>query len=202
MHNRGRVILSGMDTLRGVMPSAEPLIYYAKAATGADPQTVVNSAETASGGRLLGEVVDSSPPVVIRQLPSIIGALAAFLNLIVLIGIFNAAFMNMRERTRELGVLKAVGMTPAQIIGMVFVGMGVYVALASIIALPLGVLATHLVLTNMAIWFGFTRAIPFAVNWFGLTLIPLGAFALAGVGSLLPALQAAQIKVTEALRYE
>jgi putative ABC transport system permease protein len=74
-----------------------------------------------------------------RWLAVLVAALAG-------LGVLNAALMATRERVHDLGVFKAVGMTPSQVITMVICWVIVPAVIAAAIALPAGLTAQdHLV---------------------------------------------------------
>lgn len=202
MNNLGRMAMGGLDTLRQAVPDAEAQGYHIKVQEDTDVQALVTAIEKASDGRLLGEAVDTTPPGEILRLRVVVGSLAAALNLIALVSIFNATWMAVRERIRDFGVFKAVGMTPAQVTATVLVGAGALVVIVTLVGLPVGVWATHAALVGLGRMFGFPGTIPLAINWIGLALVPIGALAIAALGSALPARWAARMKVAEVLRYE
>ena len=132
-----------------------------------------------------------------------VGMLVAASVLLALIGGLGLASMmtvNVLERTRELGVMKAVGAMPAVIL-KVIVGEGVLIAamswlLALILSLPLTRAVGLLAGTMFGAPLPFTVSIFAAAIWLGLALV------IAVAASAAPALRAARLVVREALAYE
>ncbi len=202
MNNSGRMALGALETLQAVMPDAAPRQYYVKVKSGTDVKALVHAVEAATGSQLLGEAVDPNPPDEVVRLRVVVATLSAMLTLIALVSVFNAALMASRERMRDFGIFKAVGLTPAQVAGTVLVGTSSLVVAAALVGLPLGVWVTYATISGLAGNFGFTRSIPLAINWLGVACVPVGALLVAAAGSALPARWATRLKVAEVLRYE
>lgn len=203
MENSGKMLITSMETLNKAGLDVEPLQYYVRFSAGADADAVIENVKSESGGRILGEVQTTlEPPVEIAQLRVVVGALAGVLSLITLLGVFNAAWMTIRERSRDFGVFKVVGLTPVQVVATVFVGTAALVLVVTAVCLPLGVLGTPILINAIAEQFGYPGTIPLATDWAAVALVPLGALAVAGLGCLIPAFHAARVKVAEVLRYE
>jgi putative ABC transport system permease protein len=117
------------------------------------------------------------------------------------IGLMGTISINVVERTREIGVMRAIGATSFAVIRL-FIGEGIVMGVLSwLIALPLSYPAAQ-VLGNMVgnlllrAPLDFVYAMEGAAGWL---LIVVG---LSALGSLLPALRAAQMSVRETLAYE
>jgi len=108
------------------------------------------------------------------------------------------ALLSVRERIRDYGVLKAIGVTPGQIVSTV-VGSNLAVAVvASIAAVPLGI-GLYLGLYAMS---GDGTEGAVIAPWWALALVPLGAVAFVLAATSLPAWLATRIRASDALRYE
>ena len=124
------------------------------------------------------------------------------LLLIGLINLLATALLNVRERQREFGIAKTLGLTPGQVVVSVAVGAGTLALLAMLVGYPLGLLNSWLLFKLVGE--GMLDAQPEiyaapGVGW--VTLLALGVLALAVVASALPARVAARVKPAEALRY-
>jgi putative ABC transport system permease protein len=117
------------------------------------------------------------------------------------IGLMSTMSINVVERTREIGVMRAIGATSLAIVG-VLVMEGVFVGVLSwLLALPLsipGVLLFGDVIGEAVL----ELPLDFAYSTRGLALWLLIVVALSALASLWPALRAAQVSVREALAYE
>lgn len=121
--------------------------------------------------------------------------------IIAFVGVFSALMALQFERTRQLGVLRAIGVTPAQLAALIVGETGLMGLVAGLFAVPVGyVVAYVLIFVIYLRSFGWTMAFHFnaAVVYQGLALA-FGAALLAGV---LPALKMARTRPAEALRNE
>ena len=139
-------------------------------------------------------------------LKTMLGSVGGLALLVASIGIANTMIMSVYERTKEIGILKAVGASPGQIRGL-------FVVEASLIGLLGGVLGTILgwllglglnwLILEILAW----QDVPmqgtfFVISWW----LILGALAFATLVGLLaglyPAARAARLAPLDALRYE
>jgi putative ABC transport system permease protein len=118
--------------------------------------------------------------------------------LIAVLGIINTLALSMTERTRELGLLRAVGMKRGQVMWMVTVESVVISVFGAILGVVVGVglgAALYQALRDQ----GFTA---FAVPW-GLMATYVVASVLVGfVAAFIPAVRAARLDVLRSIAYE
>ena len=120
------------------------------------------------------------------------------LLLITVTTLIAVALLSVRERIRDYGVLKAIGLTPRQITSTVISTHAALALAASLLAVPLGV---GLYLALALITSGTTQDAVVA-PWQSLALIPIGAVLIVIVATSVPARLATRIRTSEALRYE
>ncbi|MCR2805817.1 ABC transporter permease [Paenibacillus soyae] len=130
---------------------------------------------------------------------SIINFLVGLSILISGIGIANTLLMNIMERIRELGMMRAVGVTRRQVVRMIQlegIGMGLT---ATISGCVLGTMLIYMTSSFMEI-----RSLTFAfgISWVILLVIFLFGLLVSLISSLGPAARAAKTPLSEALRYE
>lgn len=123
------------------------------------------------------------------------------------LGVLNAALLATRERVHDLGVFKAVGMTPRQIITMVICWVIAPAVIAVAIALPAGLITQdHLVhnLTSHTALHGTALPANFlhALGGTDLLLLALAGLAIAVAGVLGPAAWAARTRTSAVLHTE
>ena len=116
-------------------------------------------------------------------------------------GVFSALMALQFERTRQLGILRAIGVTPRQLTVLIVGETGLLGLTAGLFAIPAGyIVAYMLIFVVYQRSFGWTMAFYFDpwVIFQGLAL----AFIAALFAGILPALKIAQTKPAEALRTE
>lgn len=120
---------------------------------------------------------------------------------IAFVGVFSALMALQFERTRQLGILRAIGITSGQLAVLITGETALMGLVAGLIAVPVGyIVAYMLIFVIYQRSFGWTMAFHFnpGVIYQGLALAVIAA-TLAGI---LPALKMAQTKPAEALRSE
>jgi putative ABC transport system permease protein len=133
----------------------------------------------------------------INGLVMLVYALLAFAILISLFGIVNTLALSIHERTRELGMLRAIGMSRRQVRTMIRYEAVITALIGGIIGLVLGLIFATLIAQPLKDE-GFTLSYPV-----GSLVLLLILAALAGVlAAILPARRASRLDVLESLQYE
>lgn len=187
----------------GAEPSAPAVAAYVSLAAGVDAQQGQQAVSAALADFPQVQVLDQAGLVeqVSSQVDQLVGVFVALLALsvvIALLGIVNTLALSVVERVREIGLLRAVGMTRPQVRAMIRSEASIVSLLGATLGLILG-LAFGVVFVSAAEGLGVTTlAIPWGQIIVGLVLAALAGL-LAGV---LPARRAAKLDVLEALRNE
>ena len=108
------------------------------------------------------------------------------------------ALLSVRDRVRDFGVLKTVGLTPRQIVSSLVGAHASLALLAALLSIPLGI-ALFPVVYRIA---GADRADLATAPWWALALVPIGTLLMVAGATSLPALLATRISTADALRYE
>lgn len=130
---------------------------------------------------------------------SIINALVVLGIIISGIGITNTLLINIMERVREIAMMRAVGVTRRQIIGMILLeGFGIGLA-ATVIGILFGILLLYITsgfveINSLTFEFGVSPLILFIIFLFGILISLFSSF--------IPSRRAAKTPLNEALRYE
>lgn len=133
----------------------------------------------------------------IDNLVRLVYALLAFAILISLFGIGNTLALSIHERTRELGMLRAIGMSRRQVRTMIRYEAVITALIGAILGMVLGIVFATLIAQPLKSE-GFTLSYPVG------TLILLLVFAaIIGVlAAILPARRASRLNVLQSLQYE
>ncbi len=200
-------ILGGAIVTQGLMASAfdqsDDTIDFVKLAAGASATKVQNALITA---------MDRDFPVVeVRnqqelkenqeeQINSLLGLIYALLALAVLISLFgiaNTLALSIHERTRELGMLRAIGMSRRQVRTMIRYEAVITALIGALLGMVIGVIFAALIAQPLADE-GFALSYPV-----GQLIVMLVFAAVAGVvAAIAPARRASRLNVLDALHYE
>jgi putative ABC transport system permease protein len=131
----------------------------------------------------------------VDQILGLVTALLLFTVLIAMLGIMNTLALSIVERTREIGLLRAVGMTRRQLRTMVRAESLIIATLAAAVGLVLGV--GFAVAAVVALGRNMNAPIVVPAGWLvAVTVVALSAGMVAG---LLPARRAARLDVLDAI---
>jgi ABC-type antimicrobial peptide transport system permease subunit len=114
-----------------------------------------------------------------------------------LFGIVNTLVLTVFERTREIGMLRAVGMTRRQTRTMIRHESIVTSLIGGVLGMAVGIFLALLVTHALS-----SEGIVFAVPWLTLVIFVVATIVVGIVAAILPARRAARLNVLEALQYE
>jgi ABC-type antimicrobial peptide transport system permease subunit len=133
----------------------------------------------------------------IAQFLNLLYVLLALSVIVSLFGMVNTLVLSVFERTRELGMLRAVGMTRRQVRRMIRHESVITALIGATLGLPLGIFLCVLV-TRALSEFG----LQFAFPWKSLLVFAFIAVVAGLFAAIVPARRAARLNVLRALQYE
>ncbi|MDJ0382513.1 ABC transporter permease [Streptomyces sp. G-G2] len=189
-----------LDTLTTYAPEAQDFTLYVNSAPGADKKQLQTALDTAMAG--YPQVTVQSQADYKNQITGqvdtvlyLVYALLALAILIAVLGVINTLALSVIERTREIGLLRAVGTSRRQIARMIQLESVLIALHGALLGLGLGLawgIAGQKVLTLYGIT---TLSIPWTT-----ILAVLAGSALAGLAAaVLPAMKASHTKVLTAI---
>lgn len=204
--NFGRKLRIDWSSYLESTPAALPAFYTITLRPGADPQAYTRHVSASAPDFLSVQPRPSGTPSLIAIANAVIGVLALVLAAIAIAGVFNTVLLNTRERMQDITTLKALGMSPGQVAGMVTSSACVLGLVGGILGIPVGIWL-HRVLLDIATS---TIGDPFPASFYQdafnnpaiLLLLALGGIVAALLGAALPARVAARRSVVEVLRAE
>jgi putative ABC transport system permease protein len=135
---------------------------------------------------------------------ALIGLLALMVAVASGLGVLNTVLMTTRDKVHDLGIFKAIGMRPGQVLAMVCCWVLAPAIIAAVLAAPAAVELNTTTLTSMgrAANTGIPGSLESVFPIARLALLSLAALVIAAVGALLPASWAARARPAVALRTE
>jgi putative ABC transport system permease protein len=196
-------VFGARSTFIAVDPRLEPDQYDVALKPGTSLSAYVNALDKTVGldNPVVANTSNSSSYAIIIGL---ITTMTLLLAAVAALGVLNTVVLQTRERVHDLGVFKAVGMTPRQTIAMVVCSAAGVGLLAGVIAVPLGVALHRYVLPAMgnAAQTGVPVAFLNVYHPAELVLLALAGLVIAVIGALAPAGWAAGTRTASALRAE
>jgi putative ABC transport system permease protein len=198
----GATMLTSMSTVASV----DPALYTGQYDVALQPGTSARAYMNALSARLgqdyfVGPAGGGSEFTIVTQL---VAVLTALLVVVAGLGVLNTVVLQIRERTHDLGVFKAVGMTPRQTVAMVLCSVAGVGLAAGLIAVPAGVALQRYVVPVMghAAQTDVPASLLNVYHPGELVLLALAGVAIAVVAALIPAGWAARTRTALALRAE
>ena len=127
----------------------------------------------------------------------VLGVLAV---LVAALGVLNTLTMSVVERTREIGMLRSMGMTRSQVVRMILAEAGLMGLIGGVLGLAFGLLLTWILLATMGAMSGYSLdfVLPIRALWMSI----LVAVVTSLIAALLPAMRAAKTPMLSAIHYE
>jgi putative ABC transport system permease protein len=135
---------------------------------------------------------------------SLVHLLTELIAVLAGLGVLTSVLMLTRERVHDLGIFKALGMTPRQTVAMVFCWVVAPAVVAAAIAIPVATYLHALTVESIGAISG-TGVPGYAIDVYhpaGLLVFGASGLAIAAAGALLPASWAAAARTTTALHAE
>lgn len=165
-----------------------------------DPKAAADNIEK----QITGVSVDTKSEKVAKvqemnnQAMMFIGLIASIALIVGIISVINTMLISVMERTRELGVLKAIGFTNWEIKGSILFESGLLGLIGAIAGVILGILCIFAIASMLH----FTESISGMMPLWLIGGVIIGATLLSILAGLYPAMRASKLNVVEALRYD
>ncbi|KMS70066.1 membrane protein [Streptomyces viridochromogenes] len=196
-------IYFGLGTLEKYAPGGQDAAVYVNAASG-------TSADALRAG--LEKTLDPYPQVQVRDIADykelvhnqiavllyLVYALLGLAIIIAVLGVVNTLALSVVERTREIGLLRAIGLARRQLRRMIRLESVVIAVFGAVLGLALGLVwgvCTQQVLALQ----GMTAL---AIPWGTIVAVVIGSAVVGVVAALLPALRASRMNVLAAIAHE
>ncbi|MFJ4829041.1 ABC transporter permease [Streptomyces sp. NPDC088747] len=193
----------GFATIEKYVPSGQDSVLYVNAASGTSEDELRANLDAA---------LDPYPQVQVRDLADykelvhdqiavllyLVYALLGLAIVIAVLGVVNTLALSVVERTREIGLLRAIGLSRRQLRRMIRLESVVIAVFGAVLGLALGLIWGVCVQQVLALQ-GMTA---FAVPWSTIIAVVVGSAVVGIVAALLPALRASRMNVLTAIAHE
>jgi putative ABC transport system permease protein len=185
---------------RELIPEALDAFLWIKVADGADVPTVLAAVDEAATEIPIVDVVDrdgfaEQATSQVTSFVTFIYVMLALSVIIALIGIANTLSLSIYERTREIGLTRAIGASRSQVRSAMRWEAAIIAVLGTLVGLLIGLIVSWALITALG-GFGLGQ---FVVPVPTLTFIVVVAALLGVVASLLPARRAAKLDILDAI---
>lgn len=193
----------GFATIEEYVPSGQDSALYVNAASGTGADALRSN---------LDKTLEPYPQVQVRDLADykklihdqiavllyLVYALLGLAIVIAVLGVVNTLALSVVERTREIGLLRAIGLSRRQLRRMIRLESVVIAVFGAVLGLALGLIWGVCVQQVLAL----QGMKAFAVPWTTLIAVVVGAALVGIVAALLPALRASRMNVLAAIAHE
>ncbi|WP_406201737.1 ABC transporter permease [Kitasatospora sp. NBC_01560] len=187
------------ETRQALAPGAEVSGYLVRLRPGADRTAALAAIAAIDPG--LHPTPNAPGNAATTTVVGFSSVFTALLSAVAALGVFNTVLLNTRERRRDLGMLKSIGMTPRQVVLMTLTSVAGPGLVAGLIGLPLGI-GAHRLLVDHVGFIAFPPAMKDVYHGPQLAALALAGVLIAVLGALLPARSAARTTIAEVLHNE
>lgn len=204
-YNQGLVVTGNRHDLRRYFRSNQVSTILINAEEDIEINNLIERIDQIYGKRYLlslesNEVMRENILTLLNQAFSMFDVMGVLAVIIASLGIINTLTMNIMERTQEIGMLRAIGMTRNQIIKMILSEAGVMGVIGGTVGLVFGILLSRVFLAGMTAMSGYK--LDFVVPPISILIAFAIALGISQMAALQPARKAAKTNVLEAIRYE
>lgn len=171
--------------------------------TRGDPEVIKDEIENTVNGTTASTKSDLSKQIdeLMSGLTLFIGGIASIALLVGVISIVNIMLVNVTERTREIGVLKAIGFTSREVLGSILLEAAIIGFLGGLVGLIVATILLQLALVLFGSQIGDIQLVQMLPWWLIMGVLG-GSTGLSVLAGLYPAWRASRLNVVEALRNE
>jgi putative ABC transport system permease protein len=198
----GEILRFPLADLQTVRPETGPQWASVNLTDGATPDTVAASLarDLGSAARVEVQTIEGSDEIDAFRLAFLL--ISALVVIVALANLASTMLLAVRERTHDLGVLRAVGVTPRQVLATVAAGGAALALAAALIGIPLGWVVSNTVTEVVGAASGIGPGIGTGPGIITTLVVVPCVVALAALLGTLAARRAAKAQISELVRYE
>ncbi|MEU4494072.1 FtsX-like permease family protein [Streptomyces sp. NPDC023998] len=196
-------LFMGLGTVEKYLPGGQDAALYVNAAGGSDAKELRKGLERALDPYPQVQVRDQADykELIRQQIAVMLYLVYALLGLAIVIavlGVVNTLALSVVERTREIGLLRAIGLSRVQLRRMIRLESVVIAVFGALLGLALGMVWGVAVQQVLALE-GLTA---FAIPWGTVIAVVVGSVVVGLAAAVLPALRASRMNVLTAIAHE
>lgn len=202
--NLGHDLMTDWSTMTVVAPDEAAFTYFVKVRPGASVSAYVKTLAAAQPDLIDVSAINTDLIAPVKIIDGVLLVIAFVIALIAVGGVFNTVLLNTRERVRDTATLKALGMSPRQVMTMVASAAGVLALVGGVFALPAGTWLNMVLLDAISKAAGndSPAATSSAISGWELIAVAAAGVGVAVVAALIPGRWAARTNVIEVLHAE
>ncbi|MFJ5547543.1 ABC transporter permease [Streptomyces sp. NPDC093225] len=199
IEGNAKAVSSNWPTLQALLPGTRAIEYKVQLARGADAGAYVAAVRAVDPG--LRPEATSTGSAATATVVGFSSVFSVLLATVASLGVFNTVLLSTRERRRDLGMMKSIGMTPRQVVLMTVTSVTGLGLVGGLVGLPLGMVAHRLLVDHVGIvdfpeWM---KDVWHAPRLAGMLLAGVG---IAVLGAVVPARSAARLTIARVLHNE
>ena len=203
--NQGLVVQGGWDTMRRDFDINDANTLLVKIQPGSEVPEVQERIETLYGNRynltLASNVsVRNQALNLMDQAFQMFDVMALISIVVGSLGVVNTLTMSVIERTREIGMLRAIGTTRGQIIRMVLAESSLMGVIGGILGIATGMILARILFIGMNTMSGYR--LTFQLPPIAIVISLVIALLISQFAAISPAIRAAKVRILEAVQYE
>ncbi|MET8184063.1 ABC transporter permease [Streptomyces sp. NPDC005336] len=201
IEGKPQAVESTWQTLAELAPDLRAIEYTVELADGAgtDAEAYAKAVRASDPGLYL--LPGGSTNTTTATVVSFSAVFTVLLTIVAALGVFNTVLLNTRERRRDLGMLKSIGMTPRQVTVMTVTSVAGLGAVGGLLGIPLGIAAHRLLVDHVGV-VAFPESMKDVWNAPQLVVLALAGVTIAVLGALIPARSAARLTIAKVLHDE
>jgi putative ABC transport system permease protein len=172
---------------------------------GYDPQDIMDTIESIYGtrrnlGTFSNQAIKEVALGISSQTTGLFGVLSWIAVIVASLGVVNTLLMNVMERTREIGMLRGIGMTRWQVVKMVLAEAGVMGTIGGALGIGVGIVLARVFImgANAMQGYNLTYVMPAQALLFAFVV----AVGVSQAAALWPSGRAARLRIIEAIQFE
>jgi len=204
-YNQGMVIQGSWKDMRRYFKIDDASTLFIKVEPSFSVPSVLTNIDLLYGDRYRltleeNEAIQSRIQVLMDRSFGMFDVMALISIVVGALGIVNTLTISVIERTKEIGMLRAIGMTRAQIIRMVLAEASLMGIIGGLLGLVTGIILARIIFIGMTTMSGYQ--LTFSLPPVGVVISLISALFISIVAAIFPARRAARIGILEAVHYE